>query len=140
MTVSEVNALKIVASRNFSISNPQFIEIHDAGLSAQKEMAPEHYDVFAHLKLDYTGTVPLSYRVINSIVLDYVEENRVELEKLIAPELFKHFSQEDSDISVEGSPEDLKDFIWEEQVDYMPMVNEEGIFIEIELVTDLEPL
>lgn len=140
MNNRDIVAFKVLAKRNFKVLNPVFLEIHDAGVIEQHGLTPEDFEIFAHMSFDYEGTPPESYRVLNSMIMDYVDDHREELEKMLADKIVEHFEQEDSPIDPQVFKEDPKDFIWEEQVDYMPMVDEEErkIYAEIEIVVDLE--
>lgn len=142
MSTSEVLALKVLAKKNFKLSNPKFQEIHDAGIIEQHGITPEDFEIFIQMSLDYEGMPPSSYRALNSIVMDYVDENKDSLEESISSKVVEHFSQEDSPIDPKDFGKDYKDFIWEEQVDYMPMVDEENkkVFFEIEVVINIEPI
>ena len=142
MSNSETIALKVLAKKNFKLSNPEFQEIHDAGIIEQHGLTPEDFEIFIHMSMDYEGTPPSSYRALNSIVMDYVDENKDDLEKMLSQKVVEHFSQEESPIDPAEFQKEYKDFIWEEQVDYMPMVDQEKkkIFFEIEVVVGIEPL
>jgi len=139
---SKVLELKTAASKSFAIKNPEIKEIHDAGNTELHGLEPETFDIFAQMSADFEGAVPDSYRALNALVLDWVEENKDKLTEMIAPKVIEHYDHEGSEIDTSNFEKNKKGFIWEEQVDYMPMIDDgKGkLFFELELVFDIEDL
>ena len=137
---TEVQAMKVAATSNFKILDPEFREIHDAGNTELHGLEPETFDIFASFSTKYEGVPPTSYRVLNAIVLDWVEDNKDKLTEIVAPKVIEHYAHEESAIDTSEFEEHKSDFIWEEQVDYMPMVHEDEnrLYFELELVFDIQ--
>lgn len=154
LRVSSIQAAGIIASRNFSFEDLKFEGFEDISetsfrheLSVQKEDTLESYedefkqlDIWAHMSVAFKGEPPESYRVLNSIVLDYVDDKESEIKKEINPKLKKFLSDQFLEIDVEDLDEIEDDYIWEDQVDYFPGVDPEDnrLHFFIELVLELD--
>jgi hypothetical protein len=92
------------------------------------------------MSIGYEGDLPDSYRVLNASIMDWVEEHEAELKKVINPKLVPFLKGQYPDVDVSDLQEDFDDYIWEDQVDYMPNPDEEAktIKFSIELVLDIE--
>ena len=131
------------AAQNFKIKDKfEFLEFDDIAQESITERAPvpEHIEIWAGIKISYEGKIPESYRILNFLIGDWVEVHKKELTKVIHEQLKGHFQTvyPNSDTSeVHGESETS---IWEDQLDYMPRINEadNSIDIEIELVLDTE--
>jgi hypothetical protein len=134
---------KINAEQNFHISDKfEFIELSDAaaeGISGLSTV-PDILDIISVMKLHYEGQVPESYKVLNLIIGDWVEQHLDELTEIIHEKLKGHFNEyyPNSDIS-DLDEEDTA--IWTDQLDYLPSIepNDKSILIDIELVLHAEP-
>ena len=139
MRFYEVQAVKTANTSKFKILTPEFRELHDT--LNEEEFDGEHYDAYIQLSAKYEGEPPQNYRVLNSFIMDYVDENKQALEKLLVDDIVKHFSSEESPIDPTSFKDEAQDYLWEEQVDYMPQVDEENkvIYFGVELVLALKP-
>lgn len=155
LRVSTIERLKLSAESSFKLSDVEFEGFEDVGktdlmhtLSIKKEEEItttyedefKQLDIWAHFSIKYKGTPPDSYRVLNSILMDWVEENEDELKKEINPKLISFLKEDIPDIDVSDLKEDFDDYIWEEQVDYMPGIDEDEkkIHFFVELVLEID--
>jgi hypothetical protein len=137
---------KIHAAQNFSIKdNFEFIEFDDITaeeLQTEGAEAPETIEIWAAVKITYTGQVPDSYKVLNLMIGDWVENHVEPLTKVLHAELKTHFQSTypDSDHTALNQMEDTA--VWLDQLDYMPRieVDKQEMVIEVELVLNAEPL
>jgi len=103
------------------------------------ENYPEHIEIFAAVKIFYEGTLPDSYKTINLVISDWVIEHIEKLTEVIHEKLKKHFSEMYPQSDTSGvTSEDTA--VWEDQLEYMPRIDEEekSMIIEIELVLEAE--
>lgn len=132
---------KIKAAQNFSIKdNFQFVKFEEV-LEGAPEL-PGDLELWAVVKISYTGEIPESYKSLNLLIGDWVLANIGKLTEMVHAQLKSHFSEHfpNSEISDLDQVDDTA--IWTDQLDYMPMVNEsdQSMTIEIELVIHAEPL
>jgi len=128
----------VKAAQSVAISNDyEFIGFDD--ISAL-EQSPEVIEIWAKVKLTYEGTLPESYKTLNLLIGDWVEDNLQRLTKTLHTELKEHFEENypDHDTSELEQIEDTA--IWTDQLDYMPIIDEssKSMIIEIELVLEAE--
>lgn len=132
---------KIKAAQNFSIKdNFQFVKFEEV-LEGAPEL-PGDLELWAVVKISYTGEIPESYKSLNLLIGDWVLANIGKLTEMVHAQLKSHFAEHfpNSEISDLDQVDDTA--IWTDQLDYMPMVNEsdQSMTIEIELVIHAEPL
>jgi hypothetical protein len=144
--------MKKLASENFKIKSLKFLDFdyikatEFASLSIdedgeQEEAEDTHeLEVWADMSLSYEGTPPQSYRTLNAMIMDYVDDNEDKIKKEINPKLKSFLEKEYPDVDTSDLDEDFDDYIWEDQVDYLPEINEsdKDITFSIELVLDVE--
>jgi len=152
MRTTEIQAFKKIASKNFRLKDVDFvafdkIEKTEAAqlTEGNKEEAAslmeiDIIDIWAELKIKYEGTPPDSYRVLNSMILDWVDSNEDSLKKILNPKLIPFLNSNYPDIDTSDLVEDFDDYIWEDQVDYHPQIDEKEnlIYFTIELVLNIE--
>lgn len=136
---------QVHAAQSFKIKDDfEFLDFDDItqDMKENKEEIPEHIEIWAAVKLNYTGTAPESYKILNLTIGDWVATNEKALTKVIHEKLKGHFSEAypDSDTSEVHAESDSA--IWLDQLDYMPRVDEKekSMIIEIELVLETEPI
>lgn len=120
----------------------EFIEFEDITADGLRPTSPipDNVEMWATVKLTYTGEIPDSYRTLNFMIGDWVEKNQKKLTDVIHKELQRHFGEKypgsETDLDGDGTA------IWIDQLDYMPRIDDDknSIIIEIELVMDTEPL
>jgi hypothetical protein len=131
----------LIAKEGFKINDDfEFIEFDDitGGSITEDRPTPDQVEIFAAVKIGYTGEVPDSYKTLNLIIGDWVEDNEDSVARVVNEALRKHFTEyyPNADLSEmeDGSP------IWLDQLDYMPRINsaKKEIIIEVELVMDTE--
>jgi hypothetical protein len=150
LRVSEVQAMKYAVANNFKLGSVTFNDFEDVTELQMKNVVDKdgeqdldtinQFDIWANLSIKYEGEVPGSYRVLNSILMDWVDDNEDTLKKIINPSLKKFLQERYKDIDSSELDENFDDFIWEDQVDYIPEINENDkeIDIKIELILDIE--
>jgi hypothetical protein len=136
---------QVYASQKFSIGDDfefkEFDDITPDGIS-EKEPTPEAMEIWAAVKISFTGEIPESYKVLNLMIGDWVAKKEKELTKELHKNLADHFKKNYPDSDASGLEESEDSAIWLDQLDYMPRIDEDGksIVIEIELVLDTEPI
>jgi len=149
MRLSAVQAMKRIASEEgFKLKDVKFNDFQNIDESSIDVDAPgeesdefsAQLDIWANLTISYDGTPPDSYRVLNSIIMDWVDDNESALKKEINPELVKFLKKKYPNLDVSDLNEDFDDYIWEDQVDYMPDIDEEDktINFTLELVLEID--
>lgn len=142
MLSSQEVAQKVLETANtFTVGTPALMEMHDANNRDVIGLDDEDFAVFAHMSTDYKGTPPEDPRVLNSLIMDLVKAKKQVLEAVLLAPLYSFLRTEygDGDLS-DFDKGDVKDFIWESQIDYFVMVDEENgrVHFDIELVLDME--
>jgi len=150
MGYTTLQLLKKMASDGFKFSDLIFhgfgsikaaersaLSIEDA---EEDEDSENQLDIWADCSLGYEGAPPDSYRVLNMMVMDWVDANEQDLSKAINPRLKKFLENTFPEIVTDDLDENFDDYIWEDQVDYFPEIDEEEkrIKFSLELVLDLE--
>jgi hypothetical protein len=128
---------QIHASKSFKIADTfelqGFEDMTSEGLT-DAEPVPDQLDVWATVKLSYTGEVPDSYKALNLIISDWVVNHEPTLTKMIHTSLLTFLAENYAGHESEVNDEDTA--IWLDQLEYMPRVDPDTktIIIEIELV------
>ena len=135
---------QVKANQNFKIKdNFDFLDFDDITREENdKSSVPSHIEIWAAVKIYYDGEVPDSYKILNLTIGDWVTNQEKALTKVIHQNLKGHFTKVYPNSDVSDVHEESESSIWEDQLDYMPRVDEEGkhIIIEIELVLEAEPV
>jgi len=140
-----------IASKNFKFGEVKFdgfqrIDVDDSDTilddSGDIDDPGDHLDVWANIRLKYEGDPPESYRVLNQMIMDWVDDNEKKLKEEINPELISFLSGQYENIDISDLDADFDDYIWEDQVDYIPEVHEDTKEIKfvLELVLDVEQI
>lgn len=154
LRVSAVQAAKAIAANNFvlkedvkfegfddvgEMSMSHTVNVREKGEMSEYEQEFNQLDIWAHLSIGFTGEPPSSYRVFNSILVDWIDDNEASLKKSINPKLISFLKDKFKDLDISDLKEDFDDFIWEDQVDYLPGIDEEDgrLHFSIELVLDV---
>jgi hypothetical protein len=147
MKTSVVAAMKQRAAENFKLKDVSFVDFDSIDIDELSTVDPKNVadfsasvEVSANLCLTYDGTPPESYRVLNSMIQDWVEDHDADLKKIINPKLLPFIKERYKDIDASDLSEDFDDYVWEDQVDYMPELDEESKTIKfmVELVLEVE--
>jgi len=155
MRTTEIQIFKKIASKKFTLKDVEFIGFNDIGRAditssiqvtnstSDKSTVvfdADMFDIVCELKLKFSGDAPQSYRVLNSMIMDWVDDNEDSIKKIINPKLIPFLNKEYPDIDTSDLEEDFDDYIWEEQVDYHPEIDEENneIHFTLELVLNVE--
>jgi len=146
MKYTAVQLMKRMAAEHFKLGNLQFdgfdkidtTEVTDSTEYGEELQA--QLDIWADFRLTYTGTPPESYRVLNSMVMDYVDEHEEEFKAAINPQIVAFVKSQYQDVDLSEVDDKVDDFIWEDQVDYMIEIDEDNneILFTLELVMDVE--
>ena len=140
-----IDYVKIIkAKQNLKIKDDfEFLGFDDITpeLMTDENTFPDQIEIFAAVKISFEGKLPDSYKTINLLIGDWVEDHTKELTKVVHERLKGHFKElyTNSDLSDMNGTEETS--IWEDQLEYMPRIDEEKktAIIEIELVLDAEP-
>lgn len=121
-----------------------FEEIKPEGLP-EHENIPDMIEMWAAVKIYFEGKLPESYKSLNLMIGDWVEKNEQKISKVLYPELHDYFEKKypRSDSSEFETKEfEEESVVWLDQLDYMPIIDEDedSLVIEIELVLGAEPL
>jgi len=148
MKVSVVAAMKQKAAENFKLKDVSFIDFESIDMEEMSKVITEAdlqefsatVEVSANLLITYEGVPPDSYRVLNSMLQDWVDDHDEDLKKIINPKLIPFLKEHYKDVDVSDLKEDFDDYIWEDQVDYMPEIDEDKkeIRFMVELVLEVE--
>jgi hypothetical protein len=134
---------QVHANQNFKIKdNFEFLDFDDITADVAKADVPEHIEIWAAVKVFFEGKVPDSYKILNLTIGDWVASHGKELTKVIHKKLKDHISSKYPNSDSGDIHEESESSIWEDQLDYMPRVdeNDKHMIIEIELILDSEPL
>ena len=154
LRVSAVQAAKINAAANFILKDDakfegfddvgelalsRSVNVRDNGEMSEYEQEYNQLDIWASISIGFEGEPPGSYRVFNSIILDWVDENEEKLKKIINSKLIFFLKEKFKDLDVSDLKEDFDDYIWEDQVDYLPGISDDDsrLHFSIELVLDV---
>jgi hypothetical protein len=153
MRTTEIQVFKKIASKNFKLKEVEFLGFTDIGKTdlvhkienkdtdeSSVILDADLFDIVADLKIKYEGTPPDSYRVLNAMVMDWVDDNESDLKKTINPAIKSFLEKEYPEIDTSDLDEDFDDYIWEDQVDYHPSIEEKEseIYFTLELVLSVE--
>jgi hypothetical protein len=155
LRTSAIEAAKMIIAANFilgldvrlegfddvgEMSMSHGVNVRGSGEMSEYEQEYNQLDIWAHLSIDFQGELPDSYRVLNSIVLDWVEEHQEELAKIIDPKLIPFLQDKFEDLDVSDLTESFGEFIWEDQTDYNVGIDEDDgrLHFCVELVLDIE--
>jgi hypothetical protein len=147
--LSTINLMKKLASQNFNLGEVIFNGFDHIKQTEVIKLVQDNeedtdsinqLDIWADMAIKYNGEPPDSYRVLNSMIMDWVDENENKLKLAININLREFLTSNYPDLDASDLNEDLDDYIWEDQVDYYPEIDEENslIHFSLELVLDLE--
>jgi hypothetical protein len=146
MRVSAVEYMAKKASENFKLKDVKFDGFEKINIEEENKVIDDQEDyevymeIWANLSVKYDGNPPESYRVLNKIIQDWVDDNESEIKKIVNPKLISFLKDSYKDIDVSDLNQDFDDYIWEDQVDYMPDIDEKNnnISFVIELVLEVD--
>ena len=131
------------AAKNLKLGDTfEFVKFDDISKEIEQDGPEETIEIWASVKVPFTGKIPESYKILNLVIGDWVSDHGEELTKVLHDKLVGHFKEHypDSDTSELGGGEETS--IWMDQLDYMPRVEEDKneMTIEIDLVLHPEPV
>lgn len=146
MKASLVDFMSKKASENFKLKEAKFIAFDNIEIDEENtvENNDEDYsanlEVWANVEITYEGVPPESYRVLNRMLQDWVDDNDKKLKEMINPKLSDFLKEKYGDIDLSDLNAEFDDYIWEDQVDYMPEIDEDKKKIQfvVELVLEVE--
>jgi len=146
MRASIVEFMSKKAAENFKLKESSFIDFDKIDIDEENsvenndEEFSANIEVWANICLTYEGVPPDSYRVINRMLQDWVDDHEADLKKMINPKLVDFLKDQYSGIDISDLNQDFDDYIWEDQVDYMPDIDEgkKTIKFTVELVLEIE--
>jgi len=148
MRASVVEFMAKIASENFKFKKSSFIGFERMDIDEENvvdnndEEFSADIDVWAKISIDYEGSPPDSYRVLNRMIQDWVDDHDDDLKKMINPTLSEFLEKNYHGIDLSDLDTDFDDYVWEDQVDYMPEIDEDAktIKFSIELVLEIEEI
>jgi len=146
MTYTTLQVMKKMAAERLKFGDLEFAgfeKIDTTMISERVEGADDadlQVEVWANFRVKYEGELPESYRTINAMVMDWVDGHEDDIKKRIGGELVPWMRDQYPGTDLSELEEDVGDFLWEDQVDYMPEVYEDKhvITFTVELVMDVE--
>jgi hypothetical protein len=125
------------------LGEPIVGDIHDSGNKEIAGIEPDDFVVYAQVAVPFTGKPPEDHRVLNALMSDYVSEKKKDLEGLLHKPVLSFIVREyQNDADYSEILNGMDDYLWDEQVDYIPLldVKNSRIFITIELMLAMEPI
>jgi hypothetical protein len=146
MRASVVDFMARKASENFKLKEASFIEFENIEIDEENvvenndEEFSANIEVWACIHISYEGVPPDSYRVLNRILQGWTDDHEGDLKKMINPQLSSFLTEKYPNLDVSDLNQDFDDYIWEDQVDYMPEIDDEKKKIKfiVELVLEIE--
>lgn len=146
MRASIVEVMAKKASENFKLKEATFVGFENIDIDEENavdnndEEFSADIEVWAEISLKYEGVPPDSYRVLNRMLQDWVDDHEKEIKQMVNPKLSDFLKEKYEDIDLSDLNQDFDDYIWEDQVDYMPEIdeNDKKINFTIELVLEVE--
>ena len=134
---------QINAEQNFRISDQfEFIELSDSAAEGISELStvPDVLDIISVIKVHCEGQPPESYKVLNLMIGDWVEQHLDELTEVIHEKLKGHFNEYYPNSNISDLDEE-DTAIWTDQLDFLPTMepNDKSMLIDIELILHAEP-
>lgn len=138
--------MKRIASQNFKLGEDLvFKGFEDGGVTdvdAADDLAEAvdlQIDLWANMSIPFTGEAPESYRTLNSMVMDWVDEHESAVKALLNEKVPGWLKDTYRDIDISDLDGKVDDYIWEDQVDYMAEVDEDAgrLSFTLELVIDV---
>ena len=140
-----LRSLQVQALKNISpfriVGNLSLEELHDADArEITGGFVPEEFDLLAHVSVSFNGEPPASARVLNAIVMDWVDANRKDLERLFLPAVKTFLSSEYPEIDISELGDQAEGLIWDDQIDYIAGIDPKSgkLCFDVELVLDFE--
>jgi len=140
-----LRSLQVQALKNISpfriTGDLELLEMHDADArEVTGGFVPEEFDLLAHVGVAFNGEAPTSARVLNAIVMDWVDGNRNELEVMFLPEVKSFLKDEYPEIDTSELGDKAAGLIWDDQVDYIAGIDPKTgkLCFDVELVLDFE--
>ena len=135
---------KVNSKNKFSLKKEfTFIEFNDVSAEhiEKHESVPDLLEIWAAVKVSYDGEIPESYKTLNLIIGDWVNDNIKALTTEIHKNLKDHIKTSYPESAFDDLEQTEDSAIWTDQLDYMPLIdeNDKSFTIEIELVLDTEP-
>lgn len=127
---------------SFKLGTPLVEEVHDSGNREIMGISEEDFVLFAAMSVPYQGEPPSDYRVLNAIISDMMASSYKDMETLLAKPVLTYLTLEYRDADYTELLNGLEDYIWEEQLDYTPMVDPDAktVHFSIELTFQMESL
>ena len=103
---------------------------------------PMDLEVYAKIRIPWSGDPPESNRILNILIADWVDKNLNQLTKVIHENLKGHITEKHPGAEHEGLDQTEDTAVWTDQSEYMPDVDEDKktMDVELELVLDAEPV
>jgi hypothetical protein len=132
MRASLVEVMAKKAYSNFKLKEATFLGFDNIDIDEENSVANDNeefsadIEAWANVSIDYEGIPPDSYRVLNKILQDWVDDHDDDLKKMINTKLTDFLKEKYKNLDISDLNQDFDDYIWEDQVDYMPDVDEDN--------------
>ena len=145
MRYTAIQVMKKLAAEKFKLSDLEFAGFDHVDTTMASEMmgskedTEAQVDMWADFTLRYEGEPPDSYRTLNAMIMDYVDDHEKEFKEVIAPKLVPWLAEQYKGADLSEIEQDPGDFIWEDQVDYLAEIDEDKkkVRFTVELVMDI---
>jgi len=140
LTYPEIVKLLEDAKKKVKWGNPLVGEIHESGNKEVVGIDEEDFVLYVQLTVPFEGELPEDYRVINAMVSDFVSERKETLEEISHKPVLAYIIREYPGADSTELRDGLGEFLWEGQVDYIPLIDYENnlVYIVLELILAME--
>lgn len=122
------------------VGGPTVIDVHDGG---GRELPIEGEIVFfVEMTIPFYGSPVDSARILNNIVLSWVDARLTSLDEIVRPHVLAYLSEYYPEIDPGDLVQHGTHLVWYDQVDYMACVDEKSstVHFSLEVRPSLEPL
>jgi hypothetical protein len=133
--------LKEASEAKLTLGEPIIGDIHDSGNKEASGVEAEDFIMYAQVAVPCEGNIPEDHRVLNVIISDYMADKKSVLETSLQKPVLSFLVREYQGVADYSEVlNGMEDFIWEDQVDYLPLVDKTSnrIFFTIELLLEMD--
>lgn len=140
LTIQEVFEAVKDAKKKVTWGKPLVGEIHESGNKEVAGIDEEDFVLYVQLTVPFEGDLPEDYRVLNALVSDFVSERKETLEEISHKPVLAYIVSEYPGADSTELRDGLGEFLWEGQVDYIPLIDYDNniVYIVLELILAME--
>jgi hypothetical protein len=141
LSYDEVYSALRDARTKVSFGEPVVAEVHDSGNKEVVGVEEEDFVVYVQVAIPYTGTIPENHRVLNALMSDYISSRAKNLEVMLNKPVLTFLSNEYKGVAdFSDLLQGMEDYLWEDQVDYVPLVDapNKKVYVTLELMLSME--